>query len=71
MNSQFQLKLKSQETGKIYTFHSADGLNSKGSFRDEELLLADEVDIKEDDRVLVVQSNYGFLGVVLGIKQRK
>lgn len=68
MDSQYQLKLSSQEIEKVYTFHSADGLNSKNSFRDEELLLADEVEVEETDRVLVVQSNYGFLGAVLGDK---
>lgn len=36
MNSQYQLKLKSEETGEIYSFDSADGLNSKKSFRDED-----------------------------------
>ncbi|MFP4038626.1 MAG: methyltransferase, partial [Candidatus Nanohaloarchaea archaeon] len=54
----------------VYKFHSADGLNSKNSFRDEELLLSDKVDA-EEDRILVVQSNYGFLGIVLGEQAEK
>lgn len=68
MNSRYELRLKSEETGEVYSFESADGLNSKNSFRDEEILLADEVDINEDERVLIVQSGYGFLGVTLGKK---
>jgi 16S rRNA (guanine1207-N2)-methyltransferase len=71
MDSQYQLKLKSQQNEKVYIFRSADGLNSKNSFHDEELLLADELNIGEDDRMLVIQSNYGFLGVVLGDKAGK
>ena len=68
MDSQYQLKLKSQETDKIHKFHTADGLNSNNSFREEELLIADEAEIKEDDRILIIQSNYGLLSVLLGEK---
>ena len=71
MDSQYQLKLKSQQNEKVYIFQLADGLNSKNSFRDKELLLADELKIDDDDRVLVIQSNYGFLGVILGGKADK
>jgi 16S rRNA (guanine1207-N2)-methyltransferase len=68
MGSQYELKLKSEETDRVYTFSSADGLNSKKSFRDEGLLLADKTEIQETDRILIIQSNYGFLGTVLGDK---
>jgi len=68
MESEYELKLKAEETGKVYSFQSADGLNSKDSFRGEELLLADEVKIEDSDRILVIQSGYGFLGAVLGGK---
>jgi 16S rRNA (guanine1207-N2)-methyltransferase len=68
MHSQYQLKLRSQESNKIYSFESADGINSKNSFREEELLLADEADILKQDSILVIQSGFGFLGTVLGDK---
>ncbi|QGA80980.1 methyltransferase [Candidatus Nanohalobium constans] len=68
MKSQYELELKSRENGNIYRFQSADGLNSKNSFRDEELLLVDEVQVEKTDRILVIQSGYGFLGAVLGDK---
>jgi 16S rRNA (guanine1207-N2)-methyltransferase len=58
-----KLQLKDQETGKVYSFETA-GLNSKNSFRDEELVLS-EVDTEESDDILVLQSNYGILGVTL------
>jgi len=68
MKKQNKLKLKSRETGETYRFESADGINSKNSFRKEELLLADKVNINEEDRVLIIQSGFGFLGTVLGAK---
>jgi 16S rRNA (guanine1207-N2)-methyltransferase len=68
MHSQYQLELRSQENNKIYSFESADGINSKNSFRKEELLLADEVGISKQDSILVIQSGFGFLGTVLGDK---
>jgi 16S rRNA (guanine1207-N2)-methyltransferase len=71
MNSQYNLKLKSQENGKIYSFQTADGLNSKNRFREEEILIADTTKIQKEDKILVIQSNYGFLGTILGDKAQK
>jgi len=68
MDTQHQLKLKSKDKGKVYSFDSADGLNSKKSFRDEELLLVNEINTHQEDSLLIIQSNYGFLGTVLGDK---
>lgn len=59
-----KLQLKDQETGKVYSFETADGLNSKNSFRNEELVLS-EVETEASDDILVLESNYGVLGVTL------
>lgn len=66
-NPSYELKLKSKtDRGKkIYEFASADGVASKDGFRDAELALADNVEPRVDDDVLVVQGGYGFLGVIL------
>ena len=67
-NPQYSLKIRSQ-TGygkEIYEFNSADGLESKNTFRDEELAIAEIVQPEEHDRVLVAESGYGFLGAVMG-----
>jgi len=63
----YELKLKSKtDRGQqIYEFVSADGVASKDSFRDSELALADNIEPRVDDDILVVQGGYGFLGVVL------
>lgn len=71
MDFRYELKLKSQEIGKVYSFESGDGIKSKNSFREEELLLADHVPVKESDIVLIVQSGFGFLGTVLGDKSEE
>lgn len=64
---EYELELKSRtDRGKeIYKFASADGVASKNSFRDSELLLADTAEPEIDDRILVAQSGYGFLPVIL------
>ncbi len=67
-NPQYSLKIRSQ-TGygkEIYEFQSADGIESKNSFRDEELAIAEHLEPAEDDEILVAESGYGFLGAVLG-----
>lgn len=67
-NPQYSLKIRSQDGyGKeIYEFQSADGIESKNSFRDEELAIAEHVEPAENDDILVAESGYGFLGAVLG-----
>ncbi len=64
MNSHYKLNIKSQKTDKVYSFETADGLNSKNSFREEELVLS-EVETEATDDILVLQSNYGVMGVTL------
>jgi len=66
-NPSYEMKLKSKtDKGKeIYKFVSADGVPAKNNFRDAELALADAVEPKPEDEILVVQSGYGFLPVIL------
>jgi len=63
---EFKLESMRPEGSKVYSFVSADGVSPKSGFRDSELLIADEVNHGADDDILVVQSGYGFLGVILG-----
>lgn len=64
---QYELELKSdKEEGKIYSFDSADGVVSKDSFRDSELIMADSVEPEKDDDILVLYPGYGFLGALFG-----
>ena len=65
---QYSLEIRSK-TGygrEIYKFSSADGVSPKDGFRDEELALADHMEPSEDDKMLITQSGYGFLGAVFG-----
>jgi 16S rRNA G1207 methylase RsmC len=66
-NPSYEMKLKSKtDRGKdIYNFVSADGVLGKNSFRDGELALADTVEPELDEDILVVQSGYGFLPVIM------
>lgn len=66
-NPSYEMKLKSKtDRGKdIYNFASADGVSGKNNFRDAELALADTVEPESDDSLLVVQSGYGFLPVIM------
>ena len=63
----YELKLESRtDRGKeIYEFKSSDGVPSKDNFRDSELALADTVNPALEDDILVIQSGYGFLPVIL------
>ncbi|MFB6203204.1 MAG: methyltransferase [Candidatus Nanohaloarchaea archaeon] len=61
-----ELRLRSETPRGNYTysFRTADGVSK--DFRDAEIALADHVDPGPGDRVLVVQSGFGFLPVALG-----
>jgi 16S rRNA (guanine1207-N2)-methyltransferase len=63
----YEMKLgsKTSKGREIYEFKSSDGVPSKDSFRDSELALADAVNPAPEDDILVIQSGYGFLPVVL------
>lgn len=58
-----ELNLEDPE-GVEYSFSTADGVESKKSFRDSELLIVDRVETGDED-VLVAEANYGVTGVVL------
>ena len=60
----YELNLENPE-GLEYSFSTAEGVESKKSFRDSELLIVDRVEAKDED-VLVAEANYGVCGVVLG-----
>lgn len=65
-DTQYELQLENSE-GLKYSFLSADGVESKKSFRDSELLIADNVSFTDED-ALVAEANYGVIGVLLGDK---
>jgi|GEM_PF-342985 len=65
-DSKLKLKSKSDLGRNIYRFSTSDGVPSKNGFRDSELVLTDSVDFNRDDSVLVVQSGYGYMPVVIG-----
>ncbi|MFB6208924.1 MAG: methyltransferase [Candidatus Nanohaloarchaea archaeon] len=60
----YENKLRSEKTGKEYLFETSDGVSSKNSFRESELLLADTVEPEIDDDILILYSGYGFLGIL-------
>ena len=60
-----KLKSKTDRGKEIYKFVSADGVSVKNSFSDAELALADTVEPELDEDILVVQSGYGFLPVIM------
>ena len=51
-------------------FETADGVHSPGGFRTAELLLAEVVEPEPDERVLVVDGNYGVLATAMGTLAR-
>ena len=63
----YELTLKSRVAGARpeYRFRTADGIVSKRSFRDAELLLLEALWDRDLGRLLCPQSNYGVTGVVL------
>lgn len=63
---ELQLESHAERGPEVFTFHSADGVVSKGEFRVAELLLLNVVDPAPDEDVLVVDGNYGVLPTVLG-----
>jgi len=60
-----KLESKTIKCKEIYEFKSSDGVPSKYSFRDSELAIADAVNIEPEDDILVIQSGYGLLPVIL------
>ena len=60
----FKLKSETDKGSKVYSFETADGVASKEGFREAELLLADTVETREDEDLLVLYPGYGFLGVL-------
>lgn len=66
-----QLKSKTDRGKDIYNFESADGVASKNSFRKSELALADNLNPKLNDDLLIVQTGYGFLPVIMADKAPK
>lgn len=63
----YELTLESQVSGARpqYRFHTADGVVSKRSFREVELLLLEALWDRDLGRLLCPQANYGVTGVVL------
>ena len=59
-----EIKLRNPE-GLEYSFSTADGVESKKSFRDSELLIVDKVGAEDED-ILLAEANYGVTGVILG-----
>lgn len=60
----FKLKSETDKGSKIYSFKTADGVASKEGFREAELLLADTVETREEEDLLVLYPGYGFIGVI-------
>lgn len=67
---QYKLSLKNNtDKGRdIYDFVSADGILPKNKFADEDLALANTVAPNIDDDILIVQSGFGFLGILMADK---
>lgn len=63
-STRYELNLENPE-GLEYSFSTADGVESKKSFRDSELLIVDRVEADDGD-ILVAEANYGVAGVILG-----
>ncbi|WP_254543963.1 methyltransferase [Halomarina pelagica] len=63
----YELALKSRVSGarSIYRFHTADGVCSKRSFRNAELLLVESLWETDLGHFLSLEANYGVVGVVL------
>ncbi|WP_158058478.1 methyltransferase [Halorussus halophilus] len=63
----YELALESHVTDarSQYLFHTADGVVSKQSFRDAELLILESLWDRELGHVLCPQANYGVVGVIL------
>lgn len=59
------LESRAAETRSQYRFHTADGVVSKRSFRDAELLLLEALADADLGRLLCPEANYGVLGTVL------
>lgn len=60
--SQYSLEIKSERTGEKLSFGSVDGIASKNSFSEPELLIADEASPR--GKTLFWRSGYGFLPVL-------
>lgn len=61
--AEYSPKLKSEETGKVLEFRSADGIPSKNKFTDEELLIADKA--RPEGTTLFWRPGFGALPVIL------
>lgn len=61
------MELKSSVNGveEVYTFRSDDGVQPKDRFDSGELALSNNVDIQDEGDILIAQSGFGFLPVVL------
>ena len=70
-NPSYELELETKKGNKKtkHSFLSADGINSKNSFRDAELAIADVMEPNDGDDVLTVQTGFGLLPVVLGNRE--
>lgn len=60
-----RLESRADTDADVFTFGTADGVLSKDEFRTTELLLLETVEPAPGDRALVVDANYGLVGVVL------
>lgn len=67
MHAPYELELESRvpEARPIYRFATADGVCSKRSFRDAELLLVESLWEADLGHLLTLEANYGVVGVVL------
>lgn len=65
--TEYSLKLNPGKTGEILEFNSADGIHSKKSFTDEELLIADEA--SPEGKTLFWRPGFGALPVIFSKKE--
>ena len=67
MTREDELALESRvdDARPTYRFRAADGVHSKSSFRDSELLLLEELWDAQTGRLLCPEANYGVVGTVL------
>ena len=59
------LESRVDDARSTYRFRTADGVHSKSSFRDGDLLLAEELWDVPTGRLLCPEANYGVVGTVL------
>lgn len=62
-SERLELESRRGDRRKRYSFLTADGVSSKDELRKPELLLLDEAEVPADSDILVIDANYGVLGI--------